>query len=202
MFMRRRSSTELVVTTQCLPRAAVIGVCLASCVVCVARPPRAICPRHRPWPPEWAAAVTTSHNPVSVSRVSPPVRAESRAWVVGRWAPCSASAHAALQAAGWRNGKIRWPRRPGLPAAHQRLSFLFFFLFACLCVARPPRAICPRHRPRPPEWAAAVTTSHDPVSVSRVSPPVRAGSRAWFIGHRAPCAATLQAAGRRDGKVR
>ena len=37
MFMRRRSSTELVVTTQCLPRAAVTGVCLASCVVCVAR---------------------------------------------------------------------------------------------------------------------------------------------------------------------
>ena len=125
MFMRRRSSTELVVTTQCLPRAAVIGVCLASCVVCVARPPRAICPRHRPRPLEWAAAVTTSHNPVSVSRVSPPVRAGSRAWVVGRWAPCSASAHAALQVACRRDGKSRWPRRPGLPAAHQRLSFLF-----------------------------------------------------------------------------
>ena len=44
--------------------------------------------------------------------------------VVGRWAPCSASAHAALQAACRRDGKIRWPRQPGLPAAHQRLSFL------------------------------------------------------------------------------
>ena len=126
--------------------------------------------------------------------------------VVGHWAPCSASAHAALQVACRRDGKIRWPRRPGLPAAHQRLSFLFFFLFACLCVARPPRAICPRHRPRPPERAAAVTTSHNPVSVSRVSPPARAGSRACVVGRRAPCTASahaaLQVAGRRGVKIR
>ena len=126
MFMRRRSSTELVVTTQCLPRAAVIGVCLASCVVCVARPPRAICPRHRPRPPEWAAAVTTSHNPVSVSRVSPPVRAGSRAWVVGRWAPCSASAHAAM-------GRNRARPGPGLSA--ERAALISDFCFY-LCLVR------------------------------------------------------------------
>ncbi len=83
---------------------------------------------------------------------------------------------------GWRAGGAERSVGPvGLSEAATRLadSFFSFFVFFSVFLRGTRRA---RHLPKTqaaaPGLAAAVTTSHNQVSVSHASPPVRAGSRA------------------------
>ena len=122
---------SLVVTTQFLPRVAVTGVCLASCVVCVARPRRArYLPKTRAGAPEWAPAVTASHNPETEPRATPCTGRVPRLCHRAP-APCTASAHVARGAARARGGtrELALPspdrRRAARRESQHRCSVLF-----------------------------------------------------------------------------